>query len=172
MKKYDDTLPVVFSVVALVTPSRSGVQTCQVVMIVDVVHDCNACGFVEYSISGKGYPCRLCCRLTNKISHLCGFTCRQTGKTRTRPSVYVTFRVRVMISFIPRTSIDYFCLVVLAFRYFWAFRCFRSLLRVFCWFLRAFWRVFAGVLLHQDICGKLRPFAAKTATKTQTTRKK
>ena len=45
-------------------------------------------------------------------------------------------------------------------------------LRVFCWFLRAFWRAFSGVLLDQDTCGKLRPFAAKTATKTKTTRKK
>ena len=34
-----------------------------------------------------------------------------------------------------------------------------------CGFLRAFWPVFAGVLLQQDTCRKLRPFAAKTATK-------
>ena len=35
-----------------------------------------------------------------------------------------------------------------------------------------FWRVFAGVLLRTERCGKLRRFAAKNATKTKTTRKK
>ena len=60
------------------------------------------------------------------------------------------------IRFLPRTSIDYFCLVVLAFRYFWAFRCFRSLLRVFAGVLLVFAGVLAGFCGHVAAPGHLR----------------